>query len=237
MRKVGRRSPLSPASTRGRASTERRVVAQMGPGESGGKRVGERQRRGARRCSGRGRHQCAGDRRMGQSGRSCTCSVTSPATTPSAASGRGSPICRSPHARSQRPPPTAPRRLAVQRLRRPRPRCRARLRCRDDLVLREQQARRPRLLPPLAGCPQPGRHHTDQLGERASGRCALRRVPCQDVSTVGKRAGLAPGTRSGLWSHMATAIDVLQPRFVVIENVRGLLSIPSRPRTDRRRRG
>ena len=25
--------------------------------------------------------------------------------------------------------------------------------------------------------------------------------PCQDVSTVGKRAGLAPGTRSGLWAH------------------------------------
>lgn len=51
--------------------------------------------------------------------------------------------------------------------------------------------------------------------------------PCQDVSTVGKRAGLAPGTRSGLWSHMAAAIDVLQPRFVVIENVRGLLSSPA----------
>ena len=51
--------------------------------------------------------------------------------------------------------------------------------------------------------------------------------PCQDVSTVGKRAGLAPGTRSGLWSHMAEAIDVLQPRFVVIENVRGLLSSPA----------
>ena len=48
--------------------------------------------------------------------------------------------------------------------------------------------------------------------------------PCQDVSTVGKQAGLAPGTRSGLWSHMAEAIDVLQPRQVVIENVRGLLS-------------
>ena len=26
--------------------------------------------------------------------------------------------------------------------------------------------------------------------------------PCQDVSTVGKRAGIAPGTRSGLWAHM-----------------------------------
>ena len=48
--------------------------------------------------------------------------------------------------------------------------------------------------------------------------------PCQDVSTVGKRAGLAPGTRSGLWSHMAKAIDALQPELVVIENVRGLLS-------------
>ena len=51
--------------------------------------------------------------------------------------------------------------------------------------------------------------------------------PCQDVSTVGKQAGLAPGTRSGLWSHMATAIDALQPEFVVIENVRGLLSAPA----------
>lgn len=48
--------------------------------------------------------------------------------------------------------------------------------------------------------------------------------PCQDVSTVGKMAGLAPGTRSGLWAHMAAAIEVLHPRWVVIENVRGLLS-------------
>lgn len=51
--------------------------------------------------------------------------------------------------------------------------------------------------------------------------------PCQDVSTVGKQAGLAPGTRSGLWSQMAEAIDALQPRLVVIENVRGLLSSPA----------
>ncbi|WP_420112550.1 DNA cytosine methyltransferase [Pseudactinotalea sp.] len=48
--------------------------------------------------------------------------------------------------------------------------------------------------------------------------------PCQDVSTVGKMAGLAPGTRSGLWAHMAAAIEVLQPQWVVIENVRGLLA-------------
>jgi DNA (cytosine-5)-methyltransferase 1 len=51
--------------------------------------------------------------------------------------------------------------------------------------------------------------------------------PCQDVSTVGKMAGLKPGTRSGLWAHMATAIDALQPEWVVIENVRGLLSAPA----------
>jgi len=51
--------------------------------------------------------------------------------------------------------------------------------------------------------------------------------PCQDVSTVGKRAGLAPGTRSGLWSFMAAAIDALQPALIVIENVRGLLSSPA----------
>jgi DNA (cytosine-5)-methyltransferase 1 len=48
--------------------------------------------------------------------------------------------------------------------------------------------------------------------------------PCQDVSHAGKRLGLKPGTRSGLWSHMAYAIDKLRPRLVVAENVRGLLS-------------
>lgn len=48
--------------------------------------------------------------------------------------------------------------------------------------------------------------------------------PCQDVSLAGRRAGLAEGTRSGLWSEFAKAIGVLQPKWVVIENVRGLLS-------------
>lgn len=48
--------------------------------------------------------------------------------------------------------------------------------------------------------------------------------PCQDLSHAGKRAGLKEGTRSGLWSHMARAIDNLRPRLVVAENVRGLLS-------------
>jgi len=48
--------------------------------------------------------------------------------------------------------------------------------------------------------------------------------PCQDVSLAGARRGLKDGTRSGLWSECAKAIDILRPSLVVIENVRGLLS-------------
>lgn len=48
--------------------------------------------------------------------------------------------------------------------------------------------------------------------------------PCQDVSLAGNRAGLKEGTRSGLWSEFAKAIEIIQPRLVVIENVRGLLT-------------
>src|SRR5699024_1985726 len=48
--------------------------------------------------------------------------------------------------------------------------------------------------------------------------------PCQDVSAAGRRAGMTDGTRSGLWSHMAHAIDVLRPQLVVIEDVGGLFS-------------
>ena len=48
--------------------------------------------------------------------------------------------------------------------------------------------------------------------------------PCQDLSLAGKRAGLKEGTRSGLWSEFARAIEELRPKLVVIENVRGPLS-------------
>ena len=48
--------------------------------------------------------------------------------------------------------------------------------------------------------------------------------PCQDLSLAGKRAGLKDGTRSGLWSEFYKAIDIIRPKLVVIENVRGLLS-------------
>lgn len=48
--------------------------------------------------------------------------------------------------------------------------------------------------------------------------------PCQDVSVAGKRAGL-DGTRSGLWVEFARIIREIQPRFVVVENTPGLLSL------------
>ncbi len=48
--------------------------------------------------------------------------------------------------------------------------------------------------------------------------------PCQDLSTAGRRAGMTDGTRSNLWVQMREAINVIRPRYVVWENVRGALS-------------
>jgi DNA (cytosine-5)-methyltransferase 1 len=48
--------------------------------------------------------------------------------------------------------------------------------------------------------------------------------PCQDVSLAGKRGGLA-ASRSGLWSEYDRLIGELRPRFVIVENTPGLLSL------------
>lgn len=48
--------------------------------------------------------------------------------------------------------------------------------------------------------------------------------PCQDLSTAGRRAGMRPGTRSGLWESMAASISQIRPRMVIWENVTGALS-------------
>lgn len=56
--------------------------------------------------------------------------------------------------------------------------------------------------------------------------------PCQDVSSAGKRAGMVEGTRSNLWSAMRTAIEVIRPKYVVAENVRGLLSATAQSDSD-----
>src|SRR5690242_6940886 len=46
--------------------------------------------------------------------------------------------------------------------------------------------------------------------------------PCQDLSQAGKRAGIE-GARSGLWFEFARLVGELRPRYVLIENVPGLL--------------
>lgn len=42
--------------------------------------------------------------------------------------------------------------------------------------------------------------------------------PCQDISSAGKRAGLA-GARSGLWFEYLRIVSELRPPWVVVENV------------------
>lgn len=51
--------------------------------------------------------------------------------------------------------------------------------------------------------------------------------PCQDLSMAGRRAGMKPGTRSGLWESMFAAICTIRPHLVVWENVRGAFSAPA----------
>jgi len=47
--------------------------------------------------------------------------------------------------------------------------------------------------------------------------------PCQDLSVAGRRAGL-DGARSGLFFEIVRLADALRPRWLVLENVPGLLS-------------
>lgn len=49
--------------------------------------------------------------------------------------------------------------------------------------------------------------------------------PCQDVSISGKRAGLVEGTRSNLFYEVIRLAKEVKPKWIVLENVKGLLSI------------
>lgn len=48
--------------------------------------------------------------------------------------------------------------------------------------------------------------------------------PCQDLSVAGQRKGLQHGERSGLFYELARIVAELRPRYLVWENVPGLLS-------------
>lgn len=74
---------------------------------------------------------------------------------------------------------------------------------------------------------------TDYHGATHPADIVVGGFPCQDVSIAGHRAGvLEEGTRSNLYTHiirivkeMKHATNGVQPRWVVLENVRGLLSV------------
>ena len=57
--------------------------------------------------------------------------------------------------------------------------------------------------------------------------------PCQVLSVAGRRAGMTEGTRSNLWVNMREAIAVLEPKYVVWENVRGAYSASAVSEADR----
>jgi len=52
--------------------------------------------------------------------------------------------------------------------------------------------------------------------------CIAGGFPCQDVSRVGSRIGIG-GSRSGLWADFFRLVVDVRPRYVIVENVPGLL--------------
>jgi len=48
--------------------------------------------------------------------------------------------------------------------------------------------------------------------------------PCQDISTAGKQAGIKQGTRSGLFYELIRVVRLVQPRYVVLENVAAIVA-------------
>ena len=48
--------------------------------------------------------------------------------------------------------------------------------------------------------------------------------PCQDISVAGQQRGIGEGTRSGLFYEVIRLIREIRPKFVLLENVRNLLS-------------
>ncbi|MEH0933963.1 DNA cytosine methyltransferase [Micromonospora sp. CPCC 205543] len=88
------------------------------------------------------------------------------------------------------------------------------------MVLRDRPTRphRPRLS--LARSAQPRRHPHHRLDPHPARRRPYRRLPCQDISNAGRRAGTGP--HSSLWQHITSPLRLLRPPVVFVENVAAL---------------
>ena len=56
--------------------------------------------------------------------------------------------------------------------------------------------------------------------------------PCQDLSVAGKQAGLGKGTRSGLLYECEKIIEAKKPKYLLLENVKNLVSKKFKPQFD-----
>ena len=61
--------------------------------------------------------------------------------------------------------------------------------------------------------------------------------PCQDLSAAGRKAGMSEGTRSNLWVNMREAVEILKPKYVFWENVRGVRSAKATSESDLEQEG
>ena len=57
--------------------------------------------------------------------------------------------------------------------------------------------------------------------------------PCQDLSVAGKQRGLAEGTRSGLLYECKKIIETKKPKYLLLENVKNLVSKRFKPDFDK----
>jgi len=60
--------------------------------------------------------------------------------------------------------------------------------------------------------------------ERYSADVVCGGFPCQDISLAGKQAGIKEGTRSGLFYELIRIIRMVEPRYIVLENVAAILA-------------
>jgi DNA (cytosine-5)-methyltransferase 1 len=78
-----------------------------------------------------------------------------------------------------------------------------------------------------AGCEAQPKSEVEQFGNGNPEAWAVDLIcggfPCQDISTAGKRAGLH-GDRSGLFFEAIRVVELLRPRWLLLENVAALLN-------------